>query len=271
MRLNAALSPALLPEASPEDSTRGLPSPVGTGLAGRRPNLIGETPQQAARNVSVFNHQARRLSAVLAWLVLLVPLPRLLGESTGLKYRGFTINQSQVDNLPAAAAVLKATKQQIDIVWAVGVPEEIMEFFESVPFVLVPANTVAGGTPGLYCGRVRGVEVTTGIVTTGHKPVLLHELLHAYHDQRLPQGFKNGEILGFYARAKTIGAYAPKSHMMQNEKEFFACAATTYLFGVTAQEPFARDKVRNGQPVFYAYLKNLFGPGTGNYVGSLTE
>ncbi len=52
--LNAALPPAPLPGASPGDSTRGLHSPAGVGLAGRRPNFTLETPQQAAGNVSVF-------------------------------------------------------------------------------------------------------------------------------------------------------------------------------------------------------------------------
>ena len=57
--LNAALSPALLPGASPGDSTRGLHSPAGAGLAWRRPNLTGGTPQQVAGNVSTFNWLVR--------------------------------------------------------------------------------------------------------------------------------------------------------------------------------------------------------------------
>ena len=62
-RLNAVLSPALLPRASPEDSTRGLLSPSAAGLAGRRqvrqpwrrPNFMGETPPQVVGNDSAFN------------------------------------------------------------------------------------------------------------------------------------------------------------------------------------------------------------------------
>ena len=52
--LNAALAPALLPGASSEDSTRGLHSPAGAGLAGRHPNSTWETPQLAAGNVLPF-------------------------------------------------------------------------------------------------------------------------------------------------------------------------------------------------------------------------
>ena len=62
--LNAVLSPALLPGASPGDSTRGLHSPAAAGLAGRLPNFIGETPQQVAGNDSAFKSIRQDGSAV---------------------------------------------------------------------------------------------------------------------------------------------------------------------------------------------------------------
>lgn len=209
----------------------------------------------------------------VAWTlaVLFIPLTHLRGASAESNYRGFTINESRVKNLSNVHEVRTAIKEQIDIVHAVGLPAEILEFCQTVPFVLVPADTMPRGSPGLYGGKDRSVKVTSKIVTTGHKPVLLHELMHAYHDQRLPQGFKNRDILKFYEQAKADGAYAAKSHMMQNQSEFFACAATTYLFGVTAQEPFKRDKVKEAQPEFSAYLKTLFGPNAGSYAGSLSN
>ena len=68
--LNAALSPALLPGASPGDSTRGLHSPVDAGLAGLRPNSTGETPQQAAENISAFKKFIRPAMIQLDALLL---------------------------------------------------------------------------------------------------------------------------------------------------------------------------------------------------------
>ncbi|HZP60838.1 MAG TPA: hypothetical protein VFB27_10990, partial [Opitutaceae bacterium] len=132
-------------------------------------------------------------------------------------------------------------------------------------------GTFSMPTPGLYDARTKSVRVAAGIVRVGHKPVLLHELLHAFHDQRLDGGFGNRTILGYFEEARTITAFAANSHMMENNREFFACSATTYLFGVTAQEPFERDKIKENQPEFFAYLKNLFGPNAGNYLGSLTR
>jgi len=187
-------------------------------------------------------------------------------------YRGFTIDGSLVVKAANFEAILAATREQIDMVHAVGLPADILAFCASVKFRLMPDGSFAGSTPGRYVGGGdQSVQVSTKIVTTGHKPVLLHELLHAYHDQRIERGYRNRAILGFYEKAKAISAYAAKSHMMSNEKEFFACAATTYLFGVTAQEPFRREKVRDSQPEFQAYLQKLFGPGAGSHAGSLTR
>jgi len=186
-------------------------------------------------------------------------------------YRGFTIDESDVGHLAELDAVLAATKEQIDIVHVVGLPADILAFFQSVKFKLVPAGTFKSPTPGRYAGRGnRSVQVTTTITKMGRRPVLLHELLHAYHDQRIEGGFSNRTIQAHYQAAKKIPAYAAKSHMMQNDREYFACAATTYLFGVTAQEPFRREKVRENQPDFHNYLKEMFGPGSGGHAGSIT-
>jgi hypothetical protein len=190
----------------------------------------------------------------------------------GQTYRGFTIDDSAVRKSPNLEALLVATREQIDIVHAVGLPAEILSFVQGVKFELVPDSTFRSPTPGCYMGRGdQSVQVSAAIVSTGHKPVLLHELMHAYHDQRIEHGFKNPAILGYYKSAQALPAYATKSHMMSNEKEFFACAATAYLFGVTAQEPFRREKIKENQPDCYDFLKKLFGPDAGNYAGSLTR
>ena len=164
-------------------------------------------------------------------------------------YRGFTIDESAVRDLPDLAALISATQEQIDMVHAVGLSAEVLRFFQGVKFRLVPAGTFKAPTPGRYTGRGdRSVEVSAGLVRIGHKPVLLHELLHAYHDQRIDGGFRTAAILRLFEAAKSSPGFAAKSHMMANDKEYFACTATTYLFGVTAQEPFKREKLSQLQP-----------------------
>jgi hypothetical protein len=186
------------------------------------------------------------------------------------QYRGFTIDETDVRGLANLDAVRAAIREQVDITCAVGLPEDLLKFFQGVPFQIVRDNENKR-SPGLYAPRAKKVEVTSRIVAIGHKPVLLHELLHAYHDQRLKGGYGNREIFGFYAEGQRLDAFARNSHMLKNDKEYFACAATAYLFGVTAQEPFTRKKLQENHPKFFDYLKTLFGPEAGSYVGSLTR
>ena len=192
-----------------------------------------------------------------------------LATATVTKYRGFAIDESAVPHLADREAVQASTREQIDIVCAVGLPPEVLAFLQREQFVLVPAGTLKGD-PGLYDRRDKSVKISADIVRIGHKPVLLHELLCAFHDQRLEGGFANPAILSFYEQAKAIPAFPAGSHMMSSQADFFACSATTFLFGVTAQEPFQREKIKAHQPEFFAYLQKLFGPNAGNYAGSLT-
>ncbi len=156
--------------------------------------------------------------------------------------------------------------KQIDMVLAVGIPDRMRSFFQRLPL------KVRGGKEsfaGHYTGKGKPVELTSDFLSKGCKPALLHEFLHAYHDQRMPDGVKNRTVLMYYGRAKASKAYDSGSHMMENVREYFASAGTAYLFGVTPLEPFQREKVKRSQPQFYRFLSSLFGPNAGQYDGSL--
>src|SRR5882762_8762406 len=129
-------------------------------------------------------------------LGLIASLFLLRAASADSKYRGFTIADSRVNDMAKQDELLAATKEQIDIVYEVGLSAEALAFFQSVPFELVPAGTISSA--GHYVGKVRGVQVASSIIADRHKPVLLHELLHAYHDQRLEEGFRNPDILKYF-------------------------------------------------------------------------
>src|ERR1035437_11072699 len=184
-------------------------------------------------------------------------------------YLGFSVDCSEFADDARIAELRAAIHEQIDIVCSVGLTEEVQGFFKSVPMRLFSGRTALGNTPGLYSAETRAIELTAAVLKAGHKPVLLHELLHAYHHQKIPGGFDNKVILKFYKEGKSANCFTAKSHMMDNAKEYFACCATTYLFGVTAQPPFRREKVQSLQPDFYTYISSLFGPTTGNFEGSL--
>jgi hypothetical protein len=89
------------------------------------------------------------------------------------------------------------------------------------------------------------------------RPVLLHELLHAYHAHMLPNGFNNAVVLSQYKVGK--GIYPSDSYLMANEREFFAVTASVFLYGKETVEPFTRAKIREKQPEYYNYLVWMFG------------
>ncbi len=89
------------------------------------------------------------------------------------------------------------------------------------------------------------------------RPVLLHELLHAYHSLVLQQGFKNAGIEMHYRLAKGGNLYPADTYLMANAREFFAVTASVFLYGNDG--PFSRANLREKQPDYYKYLVFLFG------------
>ena len=91
-------------------------------------------------------------------------------------------------------------------------------------------------------------------------PILLHELLHAYHRLRLPGGFQNQDILTFYQRARdTPGLFPAHSYMLSNVNEYFAMTASVFLHGSAARDPSTRANLKTKQPVYYQWLEKVFG------------
>ncbi len=185
-------------------------------------------------------------------------------------YKGFKIDESACSGMKQMDSMLSRTRDQIDLLSSVGESEETLRFFQSIRIKL-KSTPLSGGTPGLYEGnQTRNVEILPVITLSSHKPVLLHEMLHAYHDLKLEGGFMNKDILRYYLTARSRHLFDPHSHMMSNQREFFACAATTYLYGVTAQEPFTRERLKECDPEFYSYLESIFGYVAGGYRGWLS-
>ena len=89
------------------------------------------------------------------------------------------------------------------------------------------------------------------------RPVMLHELLHAYHNRMMQGGFKNAGILLHYKRAKDGQRYPADAYLMTNEKEFFAVTASVFLYGKDG--PITRSNIKEKQPDYYNYLVYLFG------------
>jgi hypothetical protein len=88
------------------------------------------------------------------------------------------------------------------------------------------------------------------------RPILLHELLHSYHDRILPGGFANPAAKSWFKQASEQGIYPADQYLMTNEREFFAVTASVFLSGKDGA--LGRAEIKKKQPDYYTYLKWLF-------------
>jgi hypothetical protein len=164
-----------------------------------------------------------------------------------LLYRGFTVEAAAIERDAAARA---AVEHQLDLVADSGVKPEILAFFRAQRMVVRPGARDRFSRDG-------GIEIDTRLAP--QQPIVLHELLHAYHAFVLPQGARNPEVLEFYNQARTGGLYPAGSYVLRNPMEFFAVTASLYLSGHVDRPPGNRETLRAAQPRYYAWLAQLFG------------
>jgi hypothetical protein len=179
----------------------------------------------------------------------------LAQDATTFAYRGFTVDTTEAQSAPNLKEVEKSLKHQIDIVADCGTTPKIMDFFKSQTIFVKPGQGDGGGR---FSSKVKGVSVDVA-VDAPEKPVVLHEMLHAYHWWVLPDGFENAEVEQFYERARDGGFYPPDAYVLKNVQEFFAVTASLYLWGNVDRPPHDRKTLHDKQPVYYQWLGDQFG------------
>jgi hypothetical protein len=191
----------------------------------------------------------RRIAA-LALSVLLA------NNAAAAEYHGFRIDdRSGGLGLPAAAA---SVVEQLKIVESVGLPERVLDSFKQTPIDVDPDLR---GNPGMF--SVLGGEPVVRIrpiLFPSDKPILLHELLHAYHYRVL--SMRNPDIEEAFRHAKSQGLFPQfqSAHFLENAKEFFAVTGTLYLFGDIQQPPFRCEALDKLGTDYLAFLEAQFGP-----------
>ncbi|MFN7943908.1 MAG: hypothetical protein U0Z53_00905 [Blastocatellia bacterium] len=177
------------------------------------------------------------------------------------EYRGFAVDVASLDLSTNRDALLQALRRQFDIVAGAGLDQRTLDFFRSVPIVI---NPVAMADPTIQGSRVaryeRGAMIIVPRVYNPEAPMFLHEFLHAYHDQKLPNGFSNPDILRLFKEASSGQAFPGDSYMMSNVSEYFAMAGSAYLYGTVNRDPFTRENVKKQQPALYQWFAKEFGP-----------
>ncbi len=150
--------------------------------------------------------------------------------------------------------MLDAVRGQLDLVAAVKVDADKHRFLESIPLVMVAST----GSARYGAGHVVVPMHSTPPYDKDH-PILLHELLHAYHALRIPGGFANAEIERLYRQASASGQFPSGSYMLGDVQEYFAMMASVFLNGSAMRDPFTRDAIKTKQPEMYQWLVKEFG------------
>jgi hypothetical protein len=216
-------------------------TPLAGGTRGGNDLYGGSAPLQfiANRVVSVGFGAANR------------PAPTLF------TFKGMSVDVSSIQSLPNRDAILDALRGQINIIDAAITDPAQKSFVQSVPLVM--AASLSGADNAAYVPSSKNVMLTTPSYSP-EKPVVLHELMHAYHDQKLSGGFGNTEIQQFYQQAKNSGKFPANSYMLSSVGEYFAMMSSVYLHGSAARDPNTRQEIKDEQPDFYQWLVKEFGP-----------
>jgi hypothetical protein len=209
-------------------------------------------------------------------------------------YRGYTFDLSENADRNDVAATAENLRRQLDTVEGVGLSPRVLRFFHSVPIVASEMACLEEGaaaacysmsTPERESRAIRDVTswdhdkgqwtnadpvdlaVDSGIgvimlrpnmMRFAEDPVMLHELLHAYHAKLLPSGFENKGVKDFYGKAKDI--FGKDAYVAKNNREFFAVTASIFLAGKdSAHEPVTRAKLKEKMSDYYKYLVGVFG------------
>lgn len=99
-----------------------------------------------------------------------------------------------------------------------------------------------------------------------HPYCVLHELAHAYHDQKL--NFNNARVLAAFEAARDAGIYDQvllytgkqvRHYGLNNQMEYFAESTEAY-FGVNDFYPFVRAELKEHDPRMFELLTEIWGP-----------
>ncbi|QPF93508.1 hypothetical protein [Bradyrhizobium commune] len=192
---------------------------------------------------------------MIAAAALLATRSAIAQSGATFSYRGINVDASAAQDLPNLKEIVASLKHQIDIVIDCGAKPEIMTFFKSQPVSVKPGQGDGGGH---FSSKADGVTVDAAVVAP-EKPVLLHELLHAYHFRVLPGALQNPDLVRFYDIAKQNELYPADAYVLKNVQEFFAVTGSLYLWGNVDRPPNDRATLHDKQPVYYQWLGDLFG------------
>jgi len=158
--------------------------------------------------------------------------PRKPPPSLDFAYRGWQVRADAAARIQRPDRTVRAIKAQIDIVEQAHLKPQMLDAWRALPIYADPSN---GREVGRYSAdrrillRVKRLDAK--------RPSLLHALLLAYQDRRLPAGFANPDIDRFRQQIAARHVWPKTAIMLENNGEFFAVTASAYLSGEITREP----------------------------------
>jgi hypothetical protein len=175
-----------------------------------------------------------------------------------IQIHGFTVEYAKV-GLEKLQRMRPSLERQMQIVEASDLPPAILEFFRGIPVVMVERMDAGFGHARRDEAGRQIVEILAARVPTD-RPILLHELLHAYHGVKLGP---TPMIRDSYRQAIQTGYYKQysKAHFLEAPNEYFAVIGSIFLYGKRIdQPPFDCKLTAKYQPQFIDFLTEQFGP-----------
>jgi hypothetical protein len=175
-------------------------------------------------------------------------------------FQGFRVDLSQL-NKPQQQFMAKVLAEQIELIKSTKLPPIWLSFMKTIPIVAEP-GLPAGNPPVLFTVKsasARGMIQVSLIPVPSDKPVLLHEMLHAY-DWNYWR-FGKPQVLSAYEEAVNQALYPQwrNTQFLSDAKEFFAVTGTVYLTGSIKQAPFDCENLSQLQPAYVSFLAVIFG------------
>jgi hypothetical protein len=200
---------------------------------------------------------------LLSFLILIISNLVIAQDNNSYDLHGFNVNFSLLTEAQKKA-IYPSYLSQVKIIEAVELPNEMLAMMKTIPVVADPSFS-APGTSALFSGAksLPKGEVRTNLKPMpNNRPILLHEMLHAYDWNAWH--FKNEIVNGAYQRAISEDLYPDSrgSHFLANAREFFAISGTIYLFGTIQQAPYNCDILAKTQERYLRFMEKLYGKHT---------
>jgi hypothetical protein len=198
---------------------------------------------------------SKAFSIFIGFAASLLAAEMVVADPLVFAYHGWHVDLTNAKGGEPDQTMIAGVDRQLDIVEHVGLSAETLQFMRGIKIWADPSGRAFG--PGHYA-RATGVDLRVRQLDP-NKPIILHELLHAYHDQLLPGGAGNPDVERFFENGKTL--WPVDSYMLTNNREFFAVTASVYLFGAIVRPPNSRRELCAKQPGYCGWLANVFDNG----------